>query len=341
MIGKDKKKYLIEKYKSKSLYFDQFMEESLYSKYGFFNNEKTRSKKTGDFLTSPEVSEYFGNLIENWIEVNNIRGTLLELGSGTGSLIKNFTDEKKSRLLAVERSATARKELQNLGIQIVDSPSKLKNQTIDLIFGNEILDNIPCSIAIYKNNKWFEKGVDISNENFRYELLSIRDKNKKWLTSNNISGCEEFEIEVQTNIQEFIIKLIKNFQPNNFMFFDYGYFQKERINKKYTSLLRTYKNHHLAGDPILNFGEVDITYDINFSALQNLFIEYGYKASIITQKKFLESCGAVTLLKTLKNLKNSSEGLEQLKLQDKILGLETILNLNGLGGFYVLNAKKV
>ena len=39
------------------------MEEALYSKHGFFTNEKVRSKKSGDFLTSPEVSEYFGKIM--------------------------------------------------------------------------------------------------------------------------------------------------------------------------------------------------------------------------------------------------------------------------------------
>ena len=48
------------------------MEEALYSKYGFFNNEKVRSKKSGDFLTSPEVSEYFGKILNKWIQKNNL-----------------------------------------------------------------------------------------------------------------------------------------------------------------------------------------------------------------------------------------------------------------------------
>ena len=35
----------------------------LYSKFGFFNTDQVRSDKEGDFLTSPEVSEYFGKII--------------------------------------------------------------------------------------------------------------------------------------------------------------------------------------------------------------------------------------------------------------------------------------
>ena len=61
------------------------MEEALYSKYGFFTNEKVRSKKSGDFLTSPEVSEYFGKIINKWIQkskLNNLIG------------IENFASDK-------------------------------------------------------------------------------------------------------------------------------------------------------------------------------------------------------------------------------------------------------
>jgi len=317
------------------------MEESLYSEYGFFNNEKTRSKKTGDFLTSPEVSEYFGSLIETWMNNNCILGTIVEFGSGTGSLIKNFSDEKKKRLNAIEKSSTARFELKKLGIPIFDSISKLKKQKIDLIFGNEILDNIPCSIAIYKDNKWYEKGVDLSKDFFSYKLLPIRDKEFMWLNDNKIVGNEDIEIEIQTNINEFVASLIEKYQPNYFLFIDYGYLQKNRLNRNYTSLLRTYKNHHLAGEPIDNFGNVDITYDINFSALEKFFSENGYEVTLSEQKEFLEECDALTILKKLQNLFSISEGLEKLKIKDKILGLNTILDPNGLGGFYVLRAKKV
>ena len=43
------------------------MEEALYSQLGFFNTDLVRSDKEGDFLTSPEVSKYFGKIIRNWI----------------------------------------------------------------------------------------------------------------------------------------------------------------------------------------------------------------------------------------------------------------------------------
>ena len=73
-MSKDIKKYIREKYKNKTLHFDEYMDESLYSEFGFFNTEIVRSSKEGDFLTSPEVSKYFGAFIANFINKTNPQG---------------------------------------------------------------------------------------------------------------------------------------------------------------------------------------------------------------------------------------------------------------------------
>ena len=109
------------------------MEEALYSKYGFFNNKKVRSKKSGDFLTSPEVSKYFGKILNKWIQKNNLDLNIVEFGSGTGSLIEHINTENK---FAVELSLTARVELSKKNIQNVASLEGLTFKESDLVFGN-------------------------------------------------------------------------------------------------------------------------------------------------------------------------------------------------------------
>ena len=67
------------------------MEESLYSEFGYFSNGEVRSSKDGDFLTSPEVSNYFGVFVSKWLISNNLDNdsNILEIGAGTGSLAKH------------------------------------------------------------------------------------------------------------------------------------------------------------------------------------------------------------------------------------------------------------
>ena len=84
------------------------MEEALYSQLGFFNTDIVRSDKEGDFLTSPEVSKYFGKIIRNWINSKSNLKNIIEIGSGTGSLIEQIGIKE---ITAVELSTTARDEL--------------------------------------------------------------------------------------------------------------------------------------------------------------------------------------------------------------------------------------
>ena len=83
MVEKKFIDYLKNKYSKNYLYFDEFMQECLYSDNGFFAKGEVRSSKSGDFLTSPEVSNYFGLFISNWIKENRINSdsNILEVGA--------------------------------------------------------------------------------------------------------------------------------------------------------------------------------------------------------------------------------------------------------------------
>ena len=314
------------------------MEEALYSKYGFFSTEKVRSKKSGDFLTSPEVSEYFGKILNKWIQKNNLDLNITEFGSGTGSLIEQIETKNK---VAVEMSSTARAELSQKNIQNTSSLEELTYNNSDLVFGNEVLDNIPCSVAIYKNGKWQEKIVSFDDGNFSYDFVKARKKIVEWIELNRIKADENMDIEIQTNIDIFLEKIINKLSPKNLLFFDYGYEQKDRGKRKYRSLLRTYKDHHLSVDPILEPGNVDITYDINFSAVIRKLKTLGYESNLSLQRDFLITNGFEEYFDNLQNKLLLSEGIENLKINSQLSELKALIDSNGLGGFYCLEAKKI
>ena len=320
------------------IYFDTFMEEALYSELGFFNTENVRSSEKGDFLTSPEVSQYFGVIIRSWIDSKNFYENIVEFGPGTGSLIEQIG---LKNITAVELSSTARKVIDNKGIFSVKSYEDLNILSADLVYGNEILDNIPCSIAVYKENNWYEKVVDISKDNLSYAYQPIRDEHLNWINLNKIEPNKNYEVELQTNIDNLIANLISRFKPKSFLFFDYGYEQKNRNKRKYKSLLRTYKKHHLSVNPIDDPGNVDITYDINFSAVKENFKSLGYSVSLKKQREFLLENGFNDIYDDLKNQYITLEGIEKLKINSELNGLKAILDSRGLGGFYCLIAEKI
>ena len=317
------------------------MEECLYSDFGFFNTTKVRSNKEGDFLTSPEVSDYFGYFISNFVKVNNIDKNLLEIGAGTGSLgyqIDKFSNKKP---LVVEKSKTAITSLEDMQFTVYESVDSMSKEDIGLLYMNEVLDNIPCSIAVNKDGEWFEKIIRLKQDQLVYDLVPAREINLDWISDFNIDALEGIEIEIQKNSTEYLIKLISKFNPEFLIIIDYGYEFHERKDKPYKSLIRTYKNHHLAGDTILQPASTDITYDVNFSSVKTTLNSLNYTVELLTQKEFIEQNGFENLYKKINNEFQVAEGIQKLKLKSDLVGLDAISNNRGLGGFMVAVAKKL
>lgn len=317
------------------------MDECLYSDFGFFNTTKVRSNKEGDFLTSPEVSDYFGYFISNFVKVNNIDKNLLEIGAGTGSLgyqIDKFSNKKP---LVVEKSKTAITSLEDMQFTVYESVDSMSKEDIGLLYMNEVLDNVPCSIAVNKDGEWFEKIIRLKQDQLVYDLVPAREINLDWISDFNIDALEGIEIEIQKNSTEYLIKLISKFNPEFLIIIDYGYEFHERKDKPYKSLIRTYKNHHLAGDTILQPASTDITYDVNFSSVKTTLNSLNYTVELLTQKEFIEQNGFENLYKKINNEFQVAEGIQKLKLKSDLVGLDAISNNRGLGGFMVAVAKKL
>lgn len=317
------------------------MEECLYSDFGFFNTTKVRSNKEGDFLTSPEVSDYFGYFISNFVKVNNIDKNLLEIGAGTGSLgyqIDKFSNKKP---LVVEKSKTAITSLEDMQFTVYESVDSMSKEDIGLLYMNEVLDNVPCSIAVNKDGEWFEKIIRLKQDQLVYDLVPAREINLDWISDFNIDALEGIEIEIQKNSTEYLIKLISKFNPEFLIIIDYGYEFHERKDKPYKSLIRTYENHHLAGDTILQPASTDITYDVNFSSVKTTLNSLNYTVELLTQKEFIDQNGFENLYKKINNEFQVAEGIQKLKLKSDLVGLDAISNNRGLGGFMVAVAKKL
>lgn len=317
------------------------MDNCLYSKFGFFNTEVVRSSKEGDFLTSPEVSEYFGLIIANFINEKIKDGHILEVGAGTGSLAKEIVKNVDKDLYLLESSTTALANLKNKKFQAEEKPEQFSDKKIDIIYMNELLDNVPCSIGVHKDNKWYEKIINTKKEKFQYDLAEIREENYEWIKKYNLQPMEGIELEIQLNSEKLLNNFIDIFNPKYFLIFDYGYEYKDRDKKPYQSLIRTYKEHHLSSEPLELPGETDITYDVNFTFVEKYFESKGYKVELMLQTNFLDKYGFENIYKKLKENYQKFSDIEKLKIKSQLVGLEAIHNERGLGGFYTLVAEKI
>ena len=317
------------------------MDNCLYSKFGFFNTEVVRSSKEGDFLTSPEVSEYFGLIIANFINEKIKDGHILEVGAGTGSLAEEIVKNVDKKLYLLENSTTALANLKNKKFQAEEKPEQFSDKKIDIIYMNELLDNVPCSIGVHKDNKWYEKIINTNKEKFKYDLAEIREENYEWIKKYNLQPMEGIELEIQLNSEKLLNNFIDIFNPKYFLIFDYGYEYKNRDKKPYKSLIRTYKEHHLSSEPLELPGETDITYDVNFTFVEKYFESKGYKVELMLQTNFLDKYGFENIYKQLKENYQKFSDIEKLKIKSQLVGLEAIHNERGLGGFYTLVAEKI
>lgn len=317
------------------------MDNCLYSKFGFFNTDVVRSSKEGDFLTSPEVSEYFGLIIANFINEKIKDGHILEVGAGTGSLAEEIVKNVDKKLYLLENSTTALANLKNKKFQAEEKPEQFSDKKIDIIYMNELLDNVPCSIGVHKDNKWYEKIIITNKEKFEYDLAEIREENYEWIKKYNLQPMESVELEIQLNSEKLLNNFIDIFNPKYFLIFDYGYEYKDRDKKPYESLIRTYKEHHLSSEPLELPGETDITYDVNFTFVEKYFESKGYKVELMLQTNFLDKYGFENIYKKLKENYQKFSDIEKLKIKSQLVGLEAIHNERGLGGFYTLVAEKI
>ena len=192
-----------------------------------------------------------------------------------------------------------------------------------------------------KDGEWFEKIIRLKQDQLVYDLVPAREINLDWISDFNIDALEGIEIEIQKNSTEYLIKLISKFNPEFLIIIYYGYEFHERKDKPYKSLIRTYKNHHLAGDTILQHASTDITYDVNFSSVKTTLNSLNYTVELLTQKEFIEQNGFENLYKKINNEFQVAEGIQKLKLKSDLVGLDAISNNRGLGGFMVDVAKKL
>ena len=67
----------------------------------------------------------------------------------------------------------------------------------------------------------------------------------------------------------------------------------------------------------------------------------GYESNLSLQRDFLITNGFDEYFDNLQNKLLLSEGIENLKINSQLSGLKAIVDSNGLGGFYCLEAKKI
>lgn len=270
----------------------------------------------GDFITSPEISQFFGEIIAIWaIEKWHQMGrpskfALVEFGPGRGILMKDFMRAAKLEpkfynailiYLYEINPYFIKSQKENLYKYInklhwIDDIMKIPKIPIVFI-ANEFFDALPIKQYIKSENKWFENTLvlDPNYSQIKFGKTEINEDLNKYLSKKHVNAENASVLEESLESLE-IIKILSRHlidYGGAMLIIDYGYNIDEQTRKKnqYNSTLQAIKNHKY--HPVLeSLGEADLTTHVDFNALIKTVQGIGVKEyRYFSQRDFLLNYG--------------------------------------------------
>ena len=330
--------------------FEEFMEVCLYDlEDGFFATGPLRSTISGDFLTSPEVSSWFGRTLGRFVASEQHRlgrdgFFVADVGAGSGSLLKAVAREIEFGSIdvwAVDRSPAARAALSDQSDWVVGKGiADLPEQVSGVILANELLDNLPTALAVWTGNRWEERFVGIQSGALSLVRVPARTEVSSWSTQFGGIVPDGGMVEVQLAAGDWLRAALGKMRRGSIVIIDYGGTAEELEPRRTRGTLRTYRAHHLGPDPLLEPGKTDITSDVNFSSLMAIAAEAGCTIDLYRQDDFLEVWGLREEIRRLRHqeldLARQGDPIERLKVRSQRIDIEALVHPRGLGDFRVL-----
>lgn len=328
--------------------FERFMELALYGPGGFFASDTLRSVAAGDFLTSPEVSPLFGATLARFAASERDRigepFRVVDLGAGSGSLLRPLLAEFPAEAWAVEASPAARRALESVVPyeRVVHAIGDLPDPLRGVVIANELVDNLPTALAQLTHDGWRERWVALENDKFVFVDAPVRTQVAEWI--DRFAGPVKMGgwVECQLAAVDWLIKILSRLSAGALVVVDYGELAENLAHRRAEGTLRTYRAHHLGPHPLDEPGATDITSDVNFSALQAVATEAGWSTNLLRQDEFLVAWGLRDRLADLRKRELEHAGIEEeirLELRSVRTAGETLLHERGLGDFRVLIAQ--
>ena len=267
-----------------SINIQDFVELSNFDKTSGFYNKPHIEKigKSGQFITSPEISSLFSIAITNLFlkefpKVKNVN--LFELGPGNGLLSMDICHYLKSKNINVnnvtllEKSDYFREKISKkleFKVSFIENiyDYKIDNGDLVFIYSNEFFDAIGSKQFIFYNGNFNEIKISKNNDNYllikdstiiSQELLDYYSSYK--FKDNDILEHSNLIMNILTDIQELDCKKLF------FTTTDYGY-----TKLPFKSTLRLLSNHKKL-NLFDEFENVDYSFGVNFELLNSFFLK--------------------------------------------------------------------
>src|SRR5580692_9445292 len=285
----------------------------MHPSYGYYLSRDPLGRE-GDFVTAPEVSQMFGELLGLWtasvwkaIDSPPLL-RLIEIGPGRGTMMAD----------ALRALRVLPPLYQALSIHLVEVNPVLRDKqkaalsgsrditwhdTIDdvpdgpsVIFANEYFDVLPIHQAVKGENGWHERTVEFDNSGKlafgaaselipRFEVLL-----PAWVRAAPVGAVFEWRPDAE------IMKIASRVrdQDGAALIIDYGHLRSD-AGDTFQAIAR-----HCFTDPLKNPGLADVTAHVDFQALVRAAEDIGARVhGPVSQGEFLKRLGIETRAVTL------------------------------------------
>ena len=235
----------------------------------------------GDFVTSPEISQMFGELIGLWMAAvwrqmggpEDIR--IIELGPGRGTLMHDalraakVVDGFRSAIVVhLVEISPALQEIQERRLAVLDVPvlwhAKLDEVPAgaSIVIANEFVDALPVHQAVKQDDGWHERAVGIGPDG-RLVMTAARDPLPHFETSMP-RGLRQAPVGAiyEWRADEFALELGRRMRNQGAaLIIDYGH-----DHYGLGDTLQAVAGHSFT-DPLRAPGKADLTAHVDFEAL--------------------------------------------------------------------------
>ena len=340
-----KKNFIIKNFnKNKKINIEKFISECLYGKNGYYKKSVVIGKK-GDFVTSPEISQLFGEIlgiyiVSYWGRKINKSFNLVELGPGKGTLIKdilnvskgiiNFTKATELHLIETNPILTKIQKKNILPLNILSNKIKwkksfnIRSSKPTIVFCNEFFDCFPIRQFYFKDKHWYEKKISYNSSTKILLYNNTKIVQKKTLKLINSYKTKPI-LEISKSREIYFNKICSHISKQSGMaiVFDYGYLKRPNN----FTLQAVYNNKK--SNVLENIYNQDLTSFVDFDKLINIAKKFNLKIDCFSnQRDFLINNGI--RLRAKKILEKATERQKK----DIEYGLERIIDIKNMGTLF-------
>ncbi|MBT4770518.1 MAG: class I SAM-dependent methyltransferase [Rhodospirillaceae bacterium] len=326
------------------------------SKYGYYMVNDPFGVD-GDFITAPEISQLFGELIglwavDYWERMGGPAFHFVELGPGRGTLMADALRASALRpefievcnLHLVETSPALRARQKTTLASAPCSPiwhnafSDIPDKGPVLVIANEFLDALPVRQFVSWQKSWRERFVDFEKETDRLcfrigeETVPLPDELAGFENGSHQEGDILEYAPAGTELTRALARRIAA-TGGAALIIDYGH--GESAIGETLQAVRDHKSQGVLDHP----GKADLTTHVDFGLTNRLIKQEGARPSrLLPQGAFLETLGIHQRLETLEctatpeQKKNLSEGAQRLIGGEGMGNLFKVLAITASGG---------